>query len=110
MASAFVSAFDQLYACQTRNLGVAIIATVADVGTDKAALLSVVDETDNYGAGTTMVTGGFMLQIKQTDLSADPPKNAAVTCNGSATGLTLQVVSFRLVNGIYEITAGDINA
>jgi len=107
--SGFTSAFAELYAVQTAELGVAILATVTGYGTNKEALLSGVDQGDSFGAGTTALpSNSYLLQIIGTDLSARPPNGTQVTCNGSATGLTLQVTRANLVNGIWEIQVGDI--
>lgn len=106
----FVLNFDEAIAVQTEVLGVAILATVTGYGANKPALLSAVDQNEQFQFGTTAEAGGFMLQIKQSDLSAEPPKGTQVTCNGSATGATLQVVSAKLINAIWEITVGDIQA
>lgn len=106
--SNFTSAFDEIYAVQTAELGVAILATVTGYGTNKPALLSGVDQHAMYAEGTTAEGGGYLLQIKASDLSSQPPKNTAVTCNGSATGVSLQIVSLAIVNAIYEISVADI--
>ncbi len=108
--SRFTDAFDRLYDAQTRNVGIAIVATITGFGANKPALLSGVNQNQVYIPGSTAEQGGYMLQIKQGDLSAEPSKGTSVTCNGSATGTVLQVTSAALVNGIWEITVGDINA
>lgn len=108
--SGFTVAFDEIYSVQTAELGVAIVATVTGYGTSVPALLSSNTADNIYIEGSTGVAGGYMLQIKESSLSASPPKGTQITCNGSASGETLQAVKIDIVNGIYEITAGDINA
>lgn len=109
--SEFTNAFAELYAVQTAVLGVAILATVTGYGTNRQALLSGVDQGDSFGEGTTSAPlNSYILQILGSDLSAKPPNGTQVTCNGSATGLTLQVTNARLVNAVWEIEVGDINA
>jgi hypothetical protein len=108
--SDFTRAFDELYSCQSRILGVVILASISGYGTNVAALLSGVNQNAQFADGTVSESGGYDLKIKQADLSAEPPKGTAVTANGSATGETLQVISAALVNGIWEIAVGDIQA
>lgn len=108
--SQFTSAFDDLYTVQTDALGVAIVATVTGFCTNKPAIISE-DTSDNaYLEGTTGKKGGYTLQMKQSDFSAEPTKNTQVTCNGNATGLTLQLTSIDLANAIYILTVGDIQS
>lgn len=98
-----------MYTVQTDVLGVAILATVTGYGTSKPALLSGVDQADTYIEGSTAGAGNsFLLQILQSDLSAKPVQGTQVTCNGSASGLTLQVIESKLVNAVWELTIGDI--
>lgn len=108
--SGFTTAFDELYAVQTAELGVAILATITGFGVNVPAILSTNTAESVYLEGSTGVEGGYMLQIKQSALSGSPTKGTQVTCNGSATGATLQVIKADLANGIYEITVGDIQA
>lgn len=108
--SGFTTAFDELYAVQTAELGVTILATIANFGTNVPAILSANTADSIYIEGSTGAEGGYMLQIKQSSLTGAPPKGTQVTCNGSATGETLQAVKIDLANDIYEITVGDIQA
>lgn len=106
--SGFTTAFDELYAVQTAELGVAILATITGFGVNVPAILSANTADTFYIEGSTGVEGGYILQIKESSLSGTPPKGTQVSCNGSATGETLQATKIDLANGIYEITAGDV--
>ena len=109
--SNFTTAFSELYAVQTAETGVAILATVTGYATSKPALLSEASSLDSYAAGTTLESGGFTLEMLKSDFSAKPPDRTQVTCNGSATGFTLQVTEVKDINNAtYLITVADFNA
>lgn len=107
--SAFTEAFDELYAVQTENLGVAVVATVTGACISKAAIIGTNTGDPIYLEGSTGVTGGYELQMKASDFTSPPVKNMQVTCNGNASGETLQVLASDLANGIYILRVGDIS-
>lgn len=112
--SQFTQAFDQLYDVQTEVLGVAVLATITGYCSAKPAIIGTNDGNPEYISGSTAVSGGYILQMKQSDvtgdLSASAAKGANVTCNGNATGETLQVLSADLANAIWIIQVGDIQS
>jgi hypothetical protein len=108
MPNQFSVAFADLISVQTEVLGSAVLATVGAVATNKPALLSSVDKTDVLIEGGETDRGGFLLQMLTADFTSAPEEGDPVTCNGSAQGKALEVISFEEKNsGIYEITAGS---
>jgi hypothetical protein len=109
--SNFTTAFSELYAVQTAETGVTVVATVTGYATSKPAILTAADSIDAYGDGTTIEAGGFTLEMLISDFSARPPDKTPVTCNGSATGFTLHVLDVKTINSAtYLIRVGDVNA
>lgn len=86
----FERAFDNLYRVQTRVLGEAIVATVGAYAVNKPAILGSVDTEMVVVSGGTANAGGFELQMKTSDFTTEPPDGTPVTCNGEATGKTLE--------------------
>jgi hypothetical protein len=108
--SAYTDAFTDLYQAQTEATGVTVLATVGSVATSKAAILSEADSLREYIDGSTSEAGGFTLEMLISDFSARPTVGTQVTCNGSATGFTLQVIDVKTINSAtYLITVGDVN-
>lgn len=112
--SVWTECFDELYSVQTGCLGAAILATVEGYAADKPALLSEVNDDPQFGEGTTFEQGGYTLKMKPSDFTGVPadglPKNTPIICNGDATDVALFLISSQLVNGIFYLTAGDVNA
>ena len=106
----FNTAFDALYSCQTRTIGVAILATVGTFAVNKPAILHTVTSDDIVLLGGTGEKGGYRLQMKATDFVSAPPYEAAVTVNGDATGEQLQVILTEVHSGIRHLIVGDMMA
>lgn len=106
--SGFETAFSDLYAVQTAELGEEVVATIAGYCHDAPALLSDNTANDTFGAGSIIQQGGYTLQMRPSDFSSKPIKGTSVTCNGSAEGEELQVLSVNVANRIYVIEVGDI--
>jgi hypothetical protein len=107
----FERAFHALYNAQTRSLGVKILATITGYGVNRPAILGIVDADIGIVEGGTGELAGYELQMKVSDLSGEPPKGTAVTCNGAAAGKSLQTagpVSNR--GAIYLIQLKDFAA
>jgi hypothetical protein len=103
------SAWRELYAVQTEVIGVAIVATVGAVASSKPAIISETSLDNQIISGGVGEGGGFELQMLESDLSAAPAEAVAVTCNGSATGKALVLISSKLNNGLWYLTVGDFS-
>ena len=103
----FDRAFDELYACQTRTLGVAIKATVTGYAENKPALLSTVNDDDGAVMGGIGQAGGYTLQMKVSDFPKAPEHDTLVTVNGDAAGERLVITSYERASGIYNLKVGD---
>jgi len=90
MSNQFERAFDALYRVQTRVLGEAIVATVGAYAVNKPAILGSVDADMVVVSGGVADAGGYEVQMKTSDFSGEPPDGTQATCNGEATGKTLQ--------------------
>jgi hypothetical protein len=107
MTNALTQQFEGMYAAQTAILGVAIRATITGYGTNVRAVLNNVDTESFVMDGGVALRGGFSMLVKSSDLSGEPPKQTAVTANGPAAGLTLEISEVKNNYGTYDITVAD---
>lgn len=103
----FDSRFNQMYAAQTRTLGIAIVATITGYGVNVPAILGEIAEDQIYVEGGNAESGGYELQVKASSLSGEPVKRTVVTCNGDATGEQLQITNITKSAGIYTLRLED---
>lgn len=110
MANLWDARFDRLHACQTRQLGVDIRATITGHCTNARAILGSIDTNSMVFSGGVADAGGYQIQVKVSDCSSEPVKQAAATVNGAATGLGLEVMDAQNQGGVYVIQLADFAA
>lgn len=103
----FAEAFDELWDAQTEALGLEIRCTIAPYTTDAKAILGEVDADLQIVSGGIADAGGYEVQIKADDFTAEPPKGTMATCNGEATGLTLETGKVSKKGAIWVIPLFD---
>ncbi len=106
----FTGVWPLLYEAQTAALGVAIVVTIDGYCTSKPAVISEIAVDDIYVDGPHAEAGGWSIQVRVSDLSGEPPKRTAISCNGDATGHALEVLNYTARAGIAYITAADFSA
>ena len=104
-------AFDRLYTAQTGAIGAAQTVTIGAT-TNIPAIIEAVARDLVYIDGGTGEKQPFRLQIKASALSnTEPAKFTAVSFTpvGSATAVSLKVLSVESNNGIFIVLVGDPN-
>ncbi len=106
----FTGVWPLLYEAQTFAIGVAILVTIDGYCSNKPAIISEVEVDAIFVEGPHAENGGWNIQVRVSDLSGEPPKQTAITCNGDATGHALEVLSYTARAGIAYIVAADYSA
>ena len=108
--SPMILAFHGMRAAQRAVLGVDIRATVTGYAADRPAVLNNVESESMVMAGGVAENGGYTILMLRGDLSAIPPKQTAVTCNGPAEGLALEIIDVKNNGPTVDITVADFAA
>lgn len=99
--------FDRLHACQTRQLGIDIRATITGYCSNAKAILGSINNNSMVFGGGLAEVGGYEIQIKVSDLPVQPVKQSSATVNGAANGLALEVSDSQNQGGVYVIQLAD---
>lgn len=102
--------FDRLHACQTRQLGIDIRATITGFCTNVKAILGSINTQSMVFGGGIAEAGGYEIQVKVSDLPVEPAKQSPATVNGAAEGLGLEVSDSQNQGGVYVIQLADFAA